>query len=181
MAIVTAKTFGRTKNENTAQNLAAVKSASYGLSVFDGWFHIGEPDELKKLGCDIRPFHVKPVHSPGPWEVSGDCVVSAPIPCRNPKAGERRDTICKIGWNFDGDTNRTGDLLWREAVPNMVLIAAAPSLLEFAREMQSYLTMKLDGWRRVDGLPENHAIVATAARYLEQCRAAISQAVQVKP
>lgn len=179
--VATAKTLGRTKNENTAQNIAAEKSASYGLSVFDGWYYIGAPEELGKLGCIIRPFHAKPIHSPAPWEISGDCIVSAPIPCRNPAAGERRDTVCKIGWNFDGDSNRTGELLWREAVPNMALIAAAPALLEFAREMESYLVMKLDGWRRVDGFPENHAIVATAVRYLEQCRAAIAKTEEVTP
>ena len=56
------------------------------------------------------------------------------------------------------------------------LIASAPELLALAQEMESYLELKLDGWRRVDKLPENHAIVDTAVRYLAQCRSAIAKA-----
>jgi len=53
---------------------------------------------------------------------------------------------------------------------NAPLIAAAPELLALAREFESYLDLKLIGFRRE--YPEDHCIVQTAVRYLEQARAA---------
>jgi hypothetical protein len=48
--------------------------------------------------------------------------------------------------------------------------------VSFTQEMAQYLEMKLDGYRRVDKLPENHAIVYTADRYLQQAQALLKKA-----
>ncbi len=51
------------------------------------------------------------------------------------------------------------------------LLAMRDQSRDFAHTMIQYLEMKLDGYRRVDKLPENHAIVATAVEYLAQANA----------
>jgi len=48
--------------------------------------------------------------------------------------------------------------------------AIVPELLTLARDFESYLELKLEGFRRE--YPEDHCIVQTAVRYLEQARAA---------
>lgn len=53
------------------------------------------------------------------------------------------------------------------------LIAAAPELFTFAKEMRGYLDLKLSQFRQ--DYPENHCIVDTAKRYLAQCDAVIAK------
>jgi hypothetical protein len=53
------------------------------------------------------------------------------------------------------------------------LIAAAPDLLDFTKEIRGYLDMKLTGFRQ--DYPENHCIVETAKRYLAQCDAILTK------
>lgn len=54
------------------------------------------------------------------------------------------------------------------------LIAAAPALLEFAEEMQSYLELKLCGFTQ--DYPAHHCIVQTCERMLAKCNAVIRKA-----
>jgi hypothetical protein len=86
------------------------------------------------------------MHTKGPWEMSGDIVIGPMYQPPNPKADKTAHVICKLGWDFDGDCNPTGDLPWAIAEENARLIAAAPELLEaceFALEW-------LNGIRRID-------------------------------
>lgn len=48
--------------------------------------------------------------------------------------------------------------------------ALAREYAAFAQDMVGYLEMKLSGYRKVDKLPENHALVFTAERYLKRAR-----------
>ena len=41
---------------------------------------------------------------------------------------------------------------------------------ELIRDLEGYLELKLQGYREVDRLPENHAMVQTPVRLLEQVR-----------
>lgn len=75
------------------------------------------------------------------------------------------------GWGIVATVESQSDF---ERFPFM--LAASAEMLEFCYEMVQYLELKLDGWRRVDHLPEDHAIVFTAVRYLEKCQALIRKA-----
>lgn len=68
-------------------------------------------------------------HTPGPWAMSGDIIHGPMEQPPNPKAQKFGHVICKLGWDFDGDRGRTGDLPWKTAEANARLIAAAPDLL----------------------------------------------------
>ncbi len=59
------------------------------------------------------------------------------------------------------------------AVPIKAAIASA-ELLDLAKEFQSYLELKLTGFRQ--DYPEDHCMVQTAVRYLDQARAVIAKA-----
>lgn len=96
-------------------------------------------------------------HTPSPWshDPKTDSVYS--------KANH--SLICKIA---TGENRAEEDM-------NAALIAAAPALLEFAKEMRGYLDLKLIGFRQ--DYPENHCIVDTAKRYLAQCDAILAKLV----
>ena len=128
-------------------------------------------------------------YTPGPWRVedikAGTLINIVPKSqqkafTRNPWVGDYWQ-IASVATSFCR-SKETGSKSHFEHIPlpegqalaNARLIAAAPELLDLAREFEGYLALKLEGFRRE--YPEDHCIVQTAVRYQSQARAAIAKA-----
>lgn len=109
--------------------------------------------------------------SPGPWEFSGQLIVSAPVPYPNPKSEPMGKHVASLAWDYDGDCGAPEyRIKWPEAKANgMVIIHAERTyrslkcIVGFARE-----AMK-------DMPPSSHPADQAAEQWLTEAEALLAE------